>query len=72
MGSLPDFSDDSSYLRINPLEFHRAVPGESFLDYSEKAYIRFLQNINIMNPYVIGWRRPLITHHVISKGKLFK
>lgn len=72
MGSLPDFSDDSSYLHINPLEFHQAIPEESFLDYSEKACIHFLQNTNIMNPYVIGGRRRLITHHIVNKGKLFK
>lgn len=54
MGSSPDFSDDSSYLHINSLEFHHTVSEESFLDYREKAYINFLQNINIMNPYVIG------------------
>jgi len=53
VGSLPDFSNDSSYLHINPLVFHWAVPGGSFSDYSEKAYIDFLQDISIKNPYVI-------------------
>lgn len=72
MGSFPDFSDDSSYLHINPLEFHHTVPEESLLDYREKAYINFLQNINIMNPYLIGWRKLLVIHHIINKGKHFK
>lgn len=52
MVSLPDFSDYFNYLHINSLEFHWALPRGCFLDYSEKAYIHFLQNTSIINPYV--------------------